>query len=1230
MNLMKPIHRYGNTFRTLGRSLILFTLLLGILIPESFAQKQHWMIYQGANSPGGPYQDGLMLNFSGGVPSSTSNWVSNSSTINRFYFGSMESPSGDLSSLIGIDGLSSRFFDDLSSNPPVPNSSYSPGANSGNSEIGIVPVGDDDGNFYVIYSEKTGANSRELGYATYRGPNTSTSNGLINNSMTDWLDKLAISPIIEGCPDYRFMYAVNYREIHRYKIDKNGIYYDGILPNGPNHIPANFSTFGPGLVSEFELSHDGSKLAIGVSKVTTNPAFCETVTNFYVFDAVTGLILSQHQTNDWCSITGLEFSPDGNTLYLSGDPSFLIPGVYSMDITLPNPPINHISNSYSFRYSDLELGVDGKIYAVGSSSMGAISNPNTPLTPGFNPNAYTLPSGAIPSTSIGVGESVKLPDQVDGELATDWYDTDQNICVADIHLDNESASTIGGTSFNGQTITVEGTLTIDQDFSIFNSDIYMRPGARIEILGGARLRMINTNIDACRDMWDGLYLTSSTSELICYSTTSNHQFMNSEHGVVSENGAKFTIYRMDFVDNYRHLQVRNWTGVHPGSISICNFSSGPIDRCPRIGEKTLHAIEVINGGEFTIGEGTTAAYENDISEAYNGVFVQNAHVIMKNNRIHHTNVGVRAYDLSGPDTRLVTEAPNTLTENGYGIVNYGVSGHGVEADIKGCSISNSTYMGIYLVNNDGTNDMEVHGNAFVDNPQSIYAGNNPSSILHIHGNSINNSVSTYDGITVYDVASPGGVDLEIFNNTPIRNTQNGIFLYNVYDPLVTGNQIFTSVTPSTQRKGGIYCNYVNEGHISDNYVGRVGFSGFTTRIGIGASNCRNTMVVDNVLNYQDYALWIGGVSPGTETHCNTIDRCQVGLLANWTTLSVQGSATNPVDNRWNTVSNWDTYCYNSNGEANNYFVNISGSTTVPAFVPTLNGSSSGFLPITPDDAPYPENCSSFLRKAGGDLTSLTSMKLFQGEDYPVERRWNAHQQVYKWLLETPALLEGNKELQEFAASYENKPLADLSKAEIAAANQDWELVRTILDRVLPKAQVEVDLKTVLEIYANTFSPEHDDVNVIGLFRLTDQDKIQVKKIADKSILEGGKSVALARTLLDLTRWEAPIEYAYSDGDVEVPPAPARPNTKYVDVMGEQIGNSYPVPALDKVFIPYETETRYEVSLIDLNGLTLRQIQIEPGQGIMQISLEGIAGGIYFLKGKNTLGQTFVRKIVVGE
>ncbi len=195
---------------------------------------------------------------------------------------------------------------------------------------------------------------------------------------------IAISHIIEGTQADRDIYIVAFDAVRRYRLNALGVTLQQTIP---------YQSGSSDFIWEADLSHDGKWLGWGKGNeiFAMETASPNTVYSFPVGDYST-------------EITGVEFSADNVHLYFSDSQL----GLRRWQIG--SSFINQLSEANTYRYTQLEMALDGYIYAVRDDGvLGRVQN----LSVQQSPLGLAVYSSVAPPASLGE-YYYALPDQIDG------------------------------------------------------------------------------------------------------------------------------------------------------------------------------------------------------------------------------------------------------------------------------------------------------------------------------------------------------------------------------------------------------------------------------------------------------------------------------------------------------------------------------------------------------------------------------------------------------------------------------------------------------------------------------------------------------------------------------------------------------------------------------------------------------------------------------------------------
>lgn len=244
----------------------------------------------------------------------------------------------------------------------------------------------------------------------------------------------------------RFVFISNSTGIFRYKIDNSGFNYDNYyLPFNPL-VTGGADGFVRGEMELVELGGGNYRIAVGTIYYNSNTATLNSRLGVYTADLDnTGtLIPTTDEVLEFdlqggpalAFVHGLEFSPNGDILYITHDASSLFPNpieFYDFNNTGQGVQPLSLTNDFDFMSSQIELGKDGKLYFATSDRLATLSNSNTPNSAIWNDAAQPITYSANYEEVPGFPYHLKtyiLPDQIDGMDYTAHFNANVECCLA--------------------------------------------------------------------------------------------------------------------------------------------------------------------------------------------------------------------------------------------------------------------------------------------------------------------------------------------------------------------------------------------------------------------------------------------------------------------------------------------------------------------------------------------------------------------------------------------------------------------------------------------------------------------------------------------------------------------------------------------------------------------------------------------------------------------------------
>ncbi|HEX2899019.1 MAG TPA: hypothetical protein VHS96_04790, partial [Bacteroidia bacterium] len=193
-------------------------------------------------------------------------------------------------------------------------------------------------------------------------------------------------------------------------------------------------------------------------------------------------------------IRGLEFSDDGNRLYVSHPSNILNPAqleYYDFTTNLPGLQSFNIPGTYNLQLSMLELGLNDKLLIAHANGLYQIPNASNAV-PGTISSISTF---AYPSNGLQSHQLYQLPDQIDGMDYDDFQTANLQCCINSstftmgYHVATSGTWQAGANPFGvaGSTLYVKQELRVPQGvaLNITNMTLRFAPGARLVIERGA-------------------------------------------------------------------------------------------------------------------------------------------------------------------------------------------------------------------------------------------------------------------------------------------------------------------------------------------------------------------------------------------------------------------------------------------------------------------------------------------------------------------------------------------------------------------------------------------------------------------------------------------------------------------------------------------------------------------------------------------------------------------------
>jgi hypothetical protein len=798
----------------------------------------------------------------------------------------------------------------------------------------------------------------------------------------------------------------------------------------------------------------------------------------------------------------------------------------------------------------------------------------------------------------------------------------------------------GGIISSNSSIAINGDLIINGNVTLRAPWIRMAENVKIIINPNSSLTINNINptsptrIVACNNMWDGIFLTNSTSILNIsggVNPTQHVWIMDAKNAVVSENGGVFNISNTIFDKNWVGVKVINHPGAHQGSISRTVFNcSSLISKAPHAGSRSWAGIMVEEVGNINVPNGLNLSSKFGIqflNQEY-GIWGQKCVVFSRNNSFNSCGTGIYLFEIVSRDggTGGLYAGLNTQNSGGNTFTSciIGIHVHGLNAQIFNNSFTGINKIAIYVSNANYYNH-HIKGNMINRcSGIGIYATNNVqfNSFL-IEGNTINNSsfvLPVGTGIvlenTGYNVAwPPQNFGQLLVKNNHTSKVETGVLVNRSWSLNLVNNN-FNVASKPTGFAYGIRLQDCPSSIITGNSINGTNAQN-TQQFGIVVEDSPEAMVVENIVKHVGNHIYWYRHMDGAQLECNSMAFGTHGVvmdaIANPASLIIGRPSTfippntytlpYASDNVWTTQAPWTshTFCINNTDGRDIYWYTRYGA----PYEPTINDAFSAY-PIglnlnifMPPNTSCSAPCTTCRNK---NLVKIAKNDI-NYSNMPNENRWLARDYAFKKLRRDDSPMNGNSAdaiaLQQFYAAEMQSNIGSFVFADEKIADGDIADAQAIINSINPGNPFEANQKAAMHVFLNTHAQ--------GL-GLSQSDTILLMPIAMQDALSGGLGVYLARMMLKIN----------TDIIIPVPGSGQRPET---GLNVNNTGNSpsefsvYPNPNNGNMQLQYQLEEgqRGVFALMDLAGKVIKEVKLEDGQRSLSITEDKIVNGIYFYR-----------------
>ncbi|HRO76157.1 MAG TPA: T9SS type A sorting domain-containing protein [Crocinitomicaceae bacterium] len=529
-------------------------------------------------------------------------------------------------------------------------------------------------------------------------------------------------------------------------------------------------------------------------------------------------------------VHGLEFSPNGNILYVTHETTALYPNSLEYyDFSNSSAGFQAMFTNSDFKNSQIELGTDGKLYYITHNRMATLSNPNNPNMSNWNNNAIPVTytpnnrAGTVPSNSTDILKTYILPDQIDGMdynahffantqccLTNQWYSAEAFTATTNATWQPGAGNNPFG-STNG-VVYIKDALIIpaDKNITIKNMVFKFAPDAKVIVArsvggigglfsGGGKLTLDGTTFtvdDRCAPtlMWLGVQVYGYNNTI----QTAASQYIPVKQGTLTlKNNA--IIEHAQFGVDLAKLNFGTFWGM-PAYIPDLDYTGGVIYADNSTFRNNMNDVRfwdyaapgnIDNVSYFSnCTFVTTNTLKDPTKIPQYHVYLQNVTGVkfygndFKNTAPTAFNYDKRGYGIYSANSKLYVDARCTS-------IFYPCSGYDP-------NVFQNLYCGIYATSTDATRTIRSDRNKYVNNIYGIRLyGQNFSTVIRndfevLRSKAPNPTISTYG--------------LLLQNSTGYQVEENTFKEYN--DPNVSGvgNSVGIIVSNSGEVDNVIYRN----------------------------------------------------------------------------------------------------------------------------------------------------------------------------------------------------------------------------------------------------------------------------------------------------------------------------------------------------------------------------------------------------------------------------------------
>lgn len=794
----------------------------------------------------------------------------------------------------------------------------------------------------------------------------------------------------------------------------------------------------------------------------------------------------------------------------------------------------------------------------------------------------------------------------------------------------------------GNYVILSGVTTINTNIKFTYVTFIMAPNAKILLNGNVTLELDNCTIEACDAMWDGISANKISQKIIIDGTA----ISNSVYGICSRNGADLEIFNSSFYSNLNSIQILSHKDVLTfppvtfinANIDIyqCNFIGNASDKlsAPYTDVTSETGININKADYIQIGNETKLP--NVFTYLKNGIKIYNSRVSVFNNTFKYMN---NYFSEPTLNEAAITINANTNTS----VFNlYPESSVTIGGDNNKANIFEECYNSVYSNNS----KFLINNNVFSEGHQSIFVNN------FRNGSVIDNNIfkDILFGIKVHNLLGLNRkLDIEYnyfggqSDNSSTFISREAISLINTNSQTTSSNR--TKVSNNTINFAGARqtitrginvsnCQgiIVNSNHIRRLAGKLIVENDWESTIGLGIKDCIGATVTDNYIFGFGQSITTNGDLNLTQFSCNELKIYKYGFY--WgTSTSISDQGTLDVrenHNEWASILDDNQKLANISTSTNNilntndinwYYNSTFGNNWMPNQVTFgtnpnhINPVNCTWTNLCVGDSGPGTSTGGGISNTSGNTTVIDLIEgiddaqirdfmfedLMNGEEYiELQNEFRAYDAefLYKMLaVDTTMMFLGGDKDADYQSFFE-----DLKEANIGRFAEVYDLIELgnideaieVNNNITPEQNIFVNLKTVLNIYLNTWCKNE--------YTLSADEYETLFSIADQTPYEAGDAVYTARIMIGYNPDEHEVAYRLKSNE-------------------EQIGENnlvlYPNPAADKVTIEFSNDNFESIDaslkVYTITGRLIYETKFNTINSFKQLSVDMLKNGVYMFQ-----------------